>query len=88
MIQVAYSNYFLKSVKKLGGKHREKLAELLEILRQNPFSSLLHTKALTGKLTGFYSFRITRDWRVIFQFVTPEKIKLTDIGHRKDIYKS
>lgn len=87
MIHIVYGNYFLKSAKKLPKKQQEKLAELLEILRQNPFSSFLHTKSLTGKLAGFYSFRITRDWRVIFLFATPERIKLVEIGHRKDIYK-
>lgn len=87
MITVVYTNSFLKTAKKLPKSQQSKLAQLLEILRENPFNSKLHTKALAGTLTGFYSFRITRDWRVIFQFLTPDKIKLIEIGHRKDIYR-
>lgn len=87
MIQILYGDYFLKSVKKLPNKQQEKLAKLLEIFQENPFHSLLHTKPLTGQLTGFYSFRITRDWRVIFEFINPETIKLIEVSHRKDIYK-
>ncbi|MCK4781518.1 type II toxin-antitoxin system mRNA interferase toxin, RelE/StbE family [Candidatus Parcubacteria bacterium] len=87
MIILVYSNYFLKSARKLPKIQQNKLAELLEKFQKNPFSSELHTKSLTGKLAGFYSFRITRDWRVIFQFLSSEKIQLIDIGHRKDIYK-
>lgn len=86
MRQIVYGNYFLKSAKKLPNQQREKLAELLEYLKENPFYPNLHSKPLTGRLTGFYSFRITRDWRVIFQFISPEKIKLVAVGHRQDIY--
>ena len=87
MIEIVYGNYFLKSAKKIPKIQQEKLAELLEVLKENPFHRLLHTNLLTGPLIGFYSFRITRDWRVIFQFVAPKHIKLIEIGHRKDIYR-
>ncbi|OGZ38376.1 MAG: hypothetical protein A3A94_03365 [Candidatus Portnoybacteria bacterium RIFCSPLOWO2_01_FULL_43_11] len=87
MIKIVYGNSFLKSVKKLPKQQQEKLADLLEVLRENPFHQLLHAKSLTGSLAGFYSFRITRDWRVIFQFVNPQTIKLIEAAHRKDIYR-
>lgn len=87
MIQVNYTKHFLKSSKKLPEKTKVKLAKLLETLQKNPFHSVLHTKPLTGRLAGFYSFRITRDWRVIFCFIKPDVVKLVTIGHRKDIYK-
>ncbi|OGZ31801.1 MAG: hypothetical protein A3H02_01980 [Candidatus Niyogibacteria bacterium RIFCSPLOWO2_12_FULL_41_13] len=87
MIKITFGANFLKSAKKLPKKQQEKFAALLEILQKNPFRPGLHTKSLTGKLAGFYSFRITREWRVIFQFLNPDKIKLLEIGHRKDIYK-
>lgn len=87
MIVLVYSNHFLKSAKKLPKLQQDKLAKLLEVLQKNPFNSKLHTKPLVGQLSGLYSFRITRDWRVIFQFLSPDKIHLVDIGHRKEIYK-
>ena len=68
MILITYSKHFLRSSKKLPERTQEKLARKIEKLQQNPFYPLLHTKALGGKLLGFYSFRITRDYRVIFQF--------------------
>lgn len=87
MIRVEYSSQFLKSVKQLPELKQIKLADLLIILKENPFDSRLHTKKLTGDLLGFYSFRITREWRVIFQFINPEGIKLLRVGYRKNIYK-
>ncbi|OGZ33876.1 MAG: hypothetical protein A3I88_01145 [Candidatus Portnoybacteria bacterium RIFCSPLOWO2_12_FULL_39_9] len=87
MIQIVYGNHFLKSAKKLPKKQQIKLAKLLEIFKENPFHRLLQTKSLTGPLAGFYSFRITRDWRVIFEFINPQTIKLIEAAHRKDIYR-
>jgi len=87
MIKAVYTSRFFKSARKLPPSIQNKLASRLEILQENPFNSLLHSKSLTGKLVGFYSFRVTRDWRVIFCFMNPEIIKLIDVAHRKDIYR-
>ena len=87
MIQIIYGQHFLKSAKKLPIKIQDKLARQINLLQKNPFHPLLHTKSLTSSLSGFYSFRITRDWRVIFQFREAEIINLIEVAHRKDIYK-
>ncbi|HEX9721906.1 MAG TPA: type II toxin-antitoxin system RelE/ParE family toxin [Candidatus Paceibacterota bacterium] len=87
MVQVRYSDAFLKSTRKLPKEQQEKLASLIELLQENPFHSQLHAKHLAGKLSGLYSFRITRDWRVIFQFTSPQEIELLDVANRKDIYR-
>jgi plasmid maintenance system killer protein len=60
---------------------------MIIILSNNPYDPRLHTKTLRGKLSGYCSFRINRDWRVIFQFMTENEIKLIDIANRKDIYR-
>jgi len=86
-MKIVYGNSFLKSVKKLSPIHQKKLADLISLLQKNPFNPPLHTKSLSGSLSGLYSFRITRDWRVIFQFVNTDTIKLLLVGHRKDIYQ-
>lgn len=86
-MKIVYSRDFVKSVNSMSKPIQKKLADLLEIFQNNPFHSKLHTKPLTGKLKRFYSFRITRDWRVIFVFLNSETISLIDIAHRKDIYK-
>jgi len=87
MLKLVYTKRFLKSAKKLPFYIQNNLSGKLETLQENPFHSFLHTKSLTGILSGFYSFRITRNWRVIFCFIEPKIIKLVEIAHRKDIYK-
>lgn len=87
MLHLEYTGKFFKYAKKLPVKQQTKLINLLDLLSKNPFNKKLHTKPLTGKLIGFYSFRITREWRVIFKFMTSKNIQLIFTGHRKDIYK-
>ncbi|OGF28812.1 hypothetical protein A2477_04470 [Candidatus Falkowbacteria bacterium RIFOXYC2_FULL_47_12] len=87
MASVVFGKDFLKSAKKLPGAQQRKLADLLLTLSQNCYYPTLHTKPLSDVLTGFYSFRITRDWRVVFRFNSVDEIQPLLAGHRKDIYK-
>jgi len=86
MIRIIHSDGFLRSAKRLSQPAREKLMRLLAVCGGNPFHPLLHTKKLSGEFAGLYSFRITRDWRVIFQFTDVETIRLLRVGNRKDVY--
>ena len=87
MITLVYGEHFLRSARALPTLQRRKLARLLESLRANPFHPLLHTKRLSGNLAGMFSFRITRDWRVIFQFNDPTTLQLLRVANRKDVYR-
>ncbi|MGC8982108.1 MAG: type II toxin-antitoxin system mRNA interferase toxin, RelE/StbE family, partial [Minisyncoccia bacterium] len=65
-MEIVYSQDFVKSVKSTPKSIQRNLANLLEILKKDPFHPRLHTKLLVGKLKGFYSFRVSYKWRVIF----------------------
>lgn len=86
-MQIKYSDKFFAQSRKLPKPIQSKLAMLLEFLAVNPFHPLLHTKKLSADLNQSYSFRITRDWRVIFIFEKNDEIKLVKVGNRKDIYR-
>lgn len=85
--EVLYDGDFLKDVRRLPGECQEKLSELLEIIRYDPFDPRLHTKPLAAPLQGLFSFRITRDWRVGFKFKTREAIQLLAADRRDKIYQ-
>jgi len=86
-MEVILEQSFLKSAKKLPIETRQKLSRLVGLLEANVYHPLLHTKKLTGRMAGFFSFRITRDWRVIFYFKSPSTIHVLEVKHRKDIYR-
>ena len=87
MIKIANGSVFVKSARKLPEKLKIKLANSITLLQNNPFNQSLHTKYLSGKLAGLLSFRITREWRVIFKFVESDLIQLVEVANRKDIYR-
>lgn len=87
MIVLVYHPSFTKSARSLPVAQQRKLADLLVELQKDPFYPSLHTKRLSGVLVGFLSFRITRDWRVIFRFLEPGVIQLLRVAHRKDVYR-
>jgi toxin HigB-1 len=74
MVRVYYSGQFEKKVKKLSEKQQAKLAQLVVLLKDNPFNPKLHTKSLAGKLIGIYSFRLERDFRALFKFLSRDEI--------------
>lgn len=87
MIAIVSSKQFLKEVSHLPVAQRQKLSTLLEMMKIQPNSPLLHTKLLTGELSGIYSFRIGREWRVLYRFANKHTIELIRVAHRKDIYR-
>jgi len=86
-MKIVYSGSFVKSADSLPNEIQEKLDALLVTLAEDPFHPTLHTKRLSGKLNNFYSFRIAKDWRVVFAFVEENTLRLAAVGHRKDIYR-
>lgn len=86
-MRILLTDKFVKAVDDLPRRTQDKLDKLLEFFKDNPYHPLLHTKPLSGGMTGFLSFRITREWRVVFQFIDPHTIQLLNVAHRKDIYR-
>lgn len=87
MIEVIHDRAFSKQAARLESRLREKLATLIAILEENPYDLRLHTKQLSEPLVGTLSFRITRDWRVTFRFLSHTTLQLLEVKHRKDIYR-
>ena len=87
MIKIYYNDHFLEQIRKFNKKQQAKFTKLVVLLRENPYHPQLHTKSLSGELSGIYSFRISRELRSLFKFLSADEIILIDIGHRKDIYR-
>lgn len=86
-IEIEFTARYLKQACGLQKDQRKKLAELLIFLSRDPFHPILHSKKLSGSLSGYYSFRINRDNRVIFSYKNRKKIVLVRVKHRKDVYR-
>ena len=86
-MQLVYGKDFLKSSRLFPAGIQQQLAQQLERLQADPRDPRLHSKMLSGRLMGFFSFRITRDYRAIFQYIDNDTIQLLLVRHRKDVYR-
>ncbi len=85
MLILLYSPRFARHYKKLSTEIKD-LAERKELVfRKDPFDKSLKTHKLQGPLEGFYAFSITSEYRIIFDFLNKNTIRLYDIGNH-DIY--
>lgn len=83
MTKVFFTPNTQKILSKLKDKKLEKrIKDAKNKLEQNPYAG----KKLTGKLAGQYALKLW-PYRIIY-FVSQQKdVVITDIGHRKDIYR-
>ena len=88
MTQVYYHKQFTKEFKKLPLRIQKKLVILESLFSLSPFHPELHTKKLQRELQHLYSFRITRDYRVVFQLIATEEALFLSVRQRRDIYRA
>lgn len=77
---------FRKSYESLDKSIQKKTKKQFQLFLQNLFHPSLNTEKLQPKNKNIWSFRIDRNFRVIFTFLDQETILLLDIGPH-DIYK-
>jgi len=84
MIRIIETDEFIKDLKKLPSSIQKIYQKQKNIFQANWLDTRLHTKRIK-ELSGVYSFRITRRYRVLFYFRKEDCI-FFKIGHRKSIY--
>lgn len=87
MIKIIFHRGFIKEFPKLPKIVQEKAVRLEEIFKDDCFNRRLRTKKLQGKIKTAYSFRVTRDYRITFRFISNEEVEFLSADNRKDIYK-
>lgn len=74
MYQIVYAKAALKDVPKIKAAHLDgKVKALLEVIRENPFSSPPSYEKLVGDLKGMYSRRINIQHRLVYEVFEQEK---------------
>lgn len=85
-MKILYAEEFAKQFRKLPPDIQRLYHKQEAIFRDNWRDPRLHIKKLRGEPLTF-SFRVTRDYRVLFVFVEDDTILVATIGHRKDVYR-
>jgi len=86
MIRISTTATFDRLFSELPLKIQEKAARKTELFKENPFSPILRTEKLHLKKHDVWSFRVDRDYRIVFKFVAKGQAEFRLIGHHNKIY--
>lgn len=85
-MKITETSEFRKSFDSLDKKIREKVKKQFVLFLGNIFHPSLNTEKLQPKSSGLWSFRIDKNFRVIFTFVDKDTILVLGVGSH-DIYR-
>lgn len=72
--RVVFTKQAQKDAKKIGRSDlKDKASALIEILKEDPFTTPPRYEALVGDLSGAYSRRINIQHRLVYQVIEEEK---------------
>ena len=91
MVELIWDEPFKKIYKKWSHKPpelKDQFAMKIILFTEDPFHPSLKTHTLSGILKGLWSFRITYEHRLVFDFVDESRTKvvLIDIGSHEEVY--
>ena len=84
--KVDFANEFSKSIKKLLPKEKSLYLKKYQWFIENPYDARLKTHKLRGRLADRTSFSVNYSIRVVFKFITTDKVVFLDIGTH-EVYK-
>ncbi len=85
-MEVIITTRFKKQFEKLPTKIKNQFQQRLEIFLNKPDYSILQTHRLKGNLIGLRAFSVTGDYRVIYQMINLNTIKLVNIGTHSQLF--
>lgn len=80
------SHNFKKEAVKLPSKIFESLGERLELFKMNPFAEILNNHKLHGTLRHFRSINITSDYRLHYEELDDDVVRLMRVGTHSELY--
>jgi addiction module RelE/StbE family toxin len=88
---IVTTEYFLRRARKFMKKHpdlRQRFAQVVDDLQQDPFAAHLAYHHLGGKLKDLHAVSITYEYRIILTIeVTDREVILLDIGSHDEVYR-
>ena len=80
MLQITYSDRFMKHYKKLSAQEQNQFKQKLRLFVSNPYHPSLRVKRIQGT-DDLFEFSVNMDIRVIWYYEGDNLVALVDIGH-------
>lgn len=87
MIKVIFAEEFKERYLDLPLSIQKKAEKQEKLFRQNPFYPSLNTEKLEPKGRQAWSFRIDKDYRIVFRFLDNNTALFLTCGHHNWIYR-
>lgn len=86
MLTVIYSEKFISQLEQLSDKTQKLTLKKIGVFIDNPKHPSLKTHKLNGALSGFLSFSVDYQIRIIFEYGEKDTVHFLKIGNH-DVYK-
>jgi toxin HigB-1 len=87
MVEIIYTKEFEKKYGILPERIQLKAEKQEKLFRQNMFHPSLSVEKLNPKNREIWSFRIDREYRILFRFLDKNNILFLSVGHHNWIYR-
>jgi toxin HigB-1 len=87
MLQIIITREFSARYQLLPDVIKKKAEKQEKLFRQNPFYPSLHTEKLEPRGKQIWSFRVDKNYRVLFRFVDGRNVVFLTVGTHDWIYK-
>lgn len=87
-MEIDYVREFRERYSELPEKIKLKAEKQENIFRSNPLHPSLHTEKLSPKSKEVWSFRVDKNYRVIFKFSGKNRVIFLSVGHHHWIYRA
>lgn len=79
-MKIVYTRNFLRMLRHLPLNIQDKVCQKEIIFKKYPFSKILRTHKLSGKLSGHYAFSLDYNYRVIFKYLDKSTVAFLHVG--------
>ena len=77
---VSFSPSFLKKAGKLPPDLQDEIDDKISLFKENPNHPFLRTHRLHGRLCEKWSFSVNYKYRIIFEYLSSDEVKLLSVG--------
>ena len=86
-MKIDYTAKFEKKYSELPKQIKVKAEKQEKIFRNNPLHPSLHTEKLSPKFKEVWTFRVDKNYRVMFKFIGKDTVLFLNIGSHNYIYR-
>lgn len=87
MVDIEYTPEFERRYQELSKAVQRKAEKRERLFRRHPFEPVLKTEKLEPRAKEYWSFRIDRNYRIIFRFIDSNRVIFLTCGHHHWIYR-